>query len=172
MRNDPLCVFTVRGIPVSANAMYGTRSDGRRFLTKAARAWKKIVSEEAWVMWHEQVKQHYSASHLLVGETLQVVCTFYGVPQMDVDNLLKCTIDGLKTGIGIDDKYFNDVKAERGHSTASTAKGAVITITAQSVEALFTQDRPFLDAETIAPIGRGIARRAAKKRKSATRRAS
>ena len=179
--NQPLCTITVHGKPVSTNAMYGTARNGRRYLTKAARAWKKIVCEEAWLAWLDLHRT--DAALNLIGETMRVHCVFFGVAA-DVDNLLKCTLDGLKDGIGIDDRYFQAVKATRGRrSKSAPAQGAVITVWAESIETLFSDQAetpedffsaklPFLEPETIKHLEAVVDRAVAEGLRRTLRRAS
>jgi Holliday junction resolvase RusA-like endonuclease len=158
MNNDtPVCTITVAGHPVSVNTMYATASNGRRYLTKAARAWKRIVRDEAWVAWLQRPRRN---EHLIT-ETFRVRCTFFGV-RSDVDNLLKCTLDGLKKAIGVDDRYFVEVKAQRGKRPAKATQGAIIDIWADSVESLFGDATPFLEPDAVAAAGRAVDRAIAK----------
>lgn len=102
------------GRPVSVNHAYGSGGRGRcsrrRYLHAEAREWRDAVRDET-------IKARLSARENALraaGYTLplRVVCTFYGT-RADADNLLKLTVDGLKAGLGIDDKHYAQIEAEK-----------------------------------------------------------
>lgn len=100
----PVLTIEVPGRAVSANARLGyNRHTGAKYLTKAARLWKEAVAEHAWF---ECGKGHIDALHLAL--PLRIVIHVYGT-QLDSDNANKLILDGLKEGIGIDDKHYQSV---------------------------------------------------------------
>src|SRR5579859_3929763 len=95
----------VPGKPVSVNAMYRNNARGGKYLAPAAMAWKSLVCLKT-----REAKNLRSDKMNI--QPLTVVCTFWGMRQnADADNLLKCTLDGLAIGLGIDDKHFTKVMA-------------------------------------------------------------
>lgn len=103
----------VEGQPVSVNAMYGSRLAGSvngptKFLTAAAKAWRDAVAAETRT---ERLTAGENPSKpALYTLPLKVACLFYG-SRADADNLLKLTLDGLKEGLGIDDRHFAVVES-------------------------------------------------------------
>lgn len=102
----------VKGTPVSTNHMYGSTRHQARFLTQPAMAWREAVSSET-------VSARLDAGESSASVTtkpapyhlpLKIGCVFYG-SRADADNLLKLTIDGLKEGLGIDDRHFAVVES-------------------------------------------------------------
>lgn len=101
------------GHPVSVNHAYGSGGYGRsrwRYLQAEAREWRNAVRDET-------IKARLSARENPLRAAayrlpLRVVCTFYGT-RADADNLLKLTVDGLKAGLGIDDKHYAQIEAEK-----------------------------------------------------------
>lgn len=119
--DTPLLTITVRGKPVSANSMYRHTARGV-FLTTAAKEWKACVTGEAWLACREL----RFVPKVTPGTTYRIVCTFYGV-KGDVDNMVKTTIDGLKEGIGVDDRYYSTIEAHKGEDGA-IKQGARIVV--------------------------------------------
>ena len=114
----PLLRIFVAGHPVSTNQMYGSRGGAAKHLTPAAWAWRESVaiSTMRW-RYAEGAKR----------PNLAVSCIFSGV-QADVDNLLKLTLDGLKAGLMVDDRYVTRICAERLPYSRSDEKGAWIEV--------------------------------------------
>ncbi len=113
--------FYVEGTPVSANAMYrvSRRGHGARYLSREASAWRDSVFAETQVALI--VAGHTTTDPRLPFRTpLKVACIFYG-SRADADNLLKLTLDGLKEGLGIDDRHFAAV--ESGKAPTFTRNG-------------------------------------------------
>lgn len=101
----PVLSVFVAGKPVSVNRQYGQRRTGGRYLTPAAKAWIQSV-------WVETLMERHLTGWAAPTprRNLQVTCTFYGV-RGDADNYLKATLDGLKIGLTVDDRYFSPVTA-------------------------------------------------------------
>lgn len=123
---DPVLTIEVPGRAVSANARLGyNRHTGRKFLTKAARDWKLTVAEYAENAWIWQIGPDFPEP------PYRIVCHVYGT-RADVDNLSKLILDGLKEGIGIDDKHFRTVEM---HATAKGMKQPRTVIEVYEAEA-------------------------------------
>jgi len=128
----PLLRVFVAGNPVSTNHMYGGRGhSSAKHLTAEARAWREAVSycTMAWRYAPEVPRPN-----------LAVSCTFIGA-RADVDNLLKLTLDGLKDGLLVDDRYVMKVCAEKRPLSAGTERGAWIEVS-ELPPAQHTQPRP------------------------------
>jgi Holliday junction resolvase RusA-like endonuclease len=112
--SEPILRIEVPGRAVSANARLGyNRHTERKFLTKEARAWKKTVAECAWASCVAQGKAWSVHPY-----PLRIVCHVYGT-RADADNLSKLLLDGLKEGIGVDDRHYRTVEM---HATAKGLK--------------------------------------------------
>jgi Holliday junction resolvase RusA-like endonuclease len=103
----PDVVFYVPGKPVSVNRMYANGRNGKKYLTAAADAWETLV---AYISRSACAELRADIRRGAVALPLRIRCTFYGT-RCDADNLLKTTLDGLKVGLGIDDKHFSPVEA-------------------------------------------------------------
>lgn len=114
----PLLRTFVAGHPVSTNQMYGSRGGAAKHLTPAAWAWRESVALST-------MRWRYAAG--AKRPNLAVSCVFSGV-QADVDNLLKLTLDGLKDGLMVDDRYITRVCAERLPYSRNDEKGAWIEV--------------------------------------------
>lgn len=102
----------VEGQPVSVNHLYGSTRRQARFLTEPAKEWRDAVTMEtlaARISAGDSVEPS-SGMGREYRIPLRVACIFYGV-RADVDNLLKLTLDGLKEGLGIDDRHFAVVES-------------------------------------------------------------
>lgn len=119
--DTPLLTITVRGKPCSANSMYRHTARGVH-LTTAAKEWKACVRDEAWI----EMRDTRAQLRMTLGACYHVVCIFYGV-KGDVDNMVKTTIDGLKEGIGVDDRYYSSIEAHKGEDGA-IKQGARIAV--------------------------------------------
>lgn len=110
----------VEGSPVSVNHMYGVARGRRqkRFLTEPARIWQQSVFAETQVALI--LAGQTSADPAVLRTPLKVACVFFGC-RADADNLLKLTLDGLKEGLGIDDRHFAVV--ESGKAPAFVRNG-------------------------------------------------
>jgi Holliday junction resolvase RusA-like endonuclease len=113
----------VPGKPVSVNAMYRNRANGGKYLAPAAVTWKSLVcikTREAKNLQNEKIST----------QPLTVICTFWGMrANTDADNLLKCTLDGLASGLGIDDKHFTKVMTVKAPKIKGINQdGAVIEV--------------------------------------------
>ena len=123
--NDPNLCIRIPGRPVSVNAMYKPNARGGKYLTLAALAWREMMCYKSREITH---KFRWAIAQGYLSIPLQVRCTFYGMrPNADADNLLKCTLDGLKLGLDIDDKHFAQVTAIKA-SDKRYPDGAVIEI--------------------------------------------
>lgn len=86
-------------IPPSVNGMYGKTKSGRRFLIPRAKDFKEgaivIVRNAAQLTEWRYVP----------GQRLRVVCTYFFKENrtIDLDNLLKLTLDALKEALHFDD---------------------------------------------------------------------
>ena len=100
----------VEGTPVSTNAMYGVgrRGRGARYLSREASEWRASVFAETQVAL--VVAGHPTRDPVRFRLPLKVACLFYG-SRADADSLLKLTLDGLKEGLGIDDRHFAVVES-------------------------------------------------------------
>lgn len=103
----PDAVFYVPGKPVSVNRMYANGRNGKKYLTAAADAWETLV---AYISRSATSELRADIRRGAVVFPLRIHCTFFGT-RCDADNLLKTTLDGLKLGLGIDDKHFSPVEA-------------------------------------------------------------
>ena len=129
----PLLSLFVQGKPVSVNSMYGLRgpkrpamaarpksqrkAPKRKYLTTEAQAWHDAVAYETMVKLGAQGRPR--------GE-VEVHCTFRGI-RGDVDNYAKLTLDGLKDGLKVDDRYFNPVVVRR-EPKRGRPQGALIEV--------------------------------------------
>ena len=94
----------VPGNPVSSNHMYGVRGyAAAKRLTPEAKQWRDDVANST-LAWRFAADAPRPA--------LSVACSFVGA-RADVDNLLKLTLDGLKLGLQVDDRYVVRVCAEK-----------------------------------------------------------
>jgi len=132
----PLLRVFVAGNPVGSNHMYGNRKTfdkamHTRHLTESARLWREAVSycTMPWRYAPEAQRPNLSVS-----------CIFLGA-RADVDNLLKLTLDGLKDGLLVDDRYVLKVCAEKRLLSAGTERGAWIEVS-ELPPAQHTQPRP------------------------------
>lgn len=126
--SNPDLRIRVPGKPVSSNHMYMRIKGGRLALTPAAIAWQAMICLKVREVTH---RFRWAIDQGLIGMPLTVECTHYG-SKADRDNLLKCTIDGLKKGLGIDDKHFN--VTSKYPRDKQYPDGAVIEIWASEVE--------------------------------------
>lgn len=116
----PLLRVWVAGKPISSNHIYGARGSGAaRRLTPEARAWREAVATSV-MPW--RLAEHAPRP------LLSVCCVFVGA-RADVDNLLKGTLDGLKEGLLVDDRYVVRVCAEKQPLARGGEKGAWIEVT-------------------------------------------
>lgn len=109
----------VPGHPASANHMYGARGQGAaRRLTPEARAWRDAVTllTARWRFPDDAPRP-----------ALAVCCVFLGA-RADVDNLLKLTLDGLKLGLAVDDRYITRLCAEKQPLPRGGMRGAWIAV--------------------------------------------
>lgn len=103
--------IVIAGRPVSSNHAYtpitrrGKQVPGVRVLTQAALDWRDAVADS--------VRQQYLIARAL--DDLPPVTSwprplrlslYYRHCKMDLDNSLKVTVDGIKRGLGVDDRYF------------------------------------------------------------------
>ena len=125
----PLLTIHVKGKPVSTNRMYRQSKWGGKYLSDEARAWQGAV----WTAAYERrmgIPRGSVHASFPPGATYRVVCTFFHV-RADVDNLLKSTVDGLKTGLHVDDRFFTTVEAHKS-SDKRQPQGALIEVYAAS----------------------------------------
>ena len=136
-QTPPLVIITVRGHPVSVNEMYGSRARGGRYLTPDARNWKYCVRDESAFAWHA-LRSAVFAPH-----SLRVRVNIFGW-RGDADNVLKLVLDGVKDGIGIDDRHYRHVEAVK--DVRAGFRGVEIHI----------WGTPLLDLELEAAVDRAI----------------
>jgi Holliday junction resolvase RusA-like endonuclease len=113
----------VAGNPVGSNHMYGNRKTfdkamHTRHLTESARLWREAIAVTVMPWRYAPEAQR---------PNLSVSCIFLGA-RADVDNLLKLTLDGLKDGLLVDDRFVLKVCAEKRPLSAGTEKGAWIEV--------------------------------------------
>jgi Holliday junction resolvase RusA-like endonuclease len=114
-----LLTIRVPGKTCSVNAMYRNRANGGKYLSTTAVEWKLLT------MLKTREAKHLHTVTLTT--PLTITCRFYGTRKnADVDNLLKCTLDGLASGLGINDKHFGTVTAIK--ATGAYKDGAVIEV--------------------------------------------
>jgi len=114
-------ILTIRvpGKPCSVNRMYASNGHGGKYLSTTAVEWKLLT------MLKTREAKHLRGVKLTT--PLTITCRFYGTRKnADVDNLLKCTLDGLASGLGINDKHFGTVTAIK--ATGTYTDGAVIEV--------------------------------------------
>jgi Holliday junction resolvase RusA-like endonuclease len=128
IKSDADVILHVPGKPISVNRMYGGRRDGTKFLTKEAEQWERFVCYMSRAA-TAHLRADIRAGALTL--PLRVRCTFYRT-RCDADNLLKATLDGLKAGLGIDDKHFAQVEAVKSPKVGDT----LIEIWATPVQAI------------------------------------
>jgi|GEM_PF-4997538 len=119
----PLLRVFVAGNPVGSNHMYGNRKTfdkamHTRHLTESARLWREAIAVTVMPWRYPREAQR---------PNLSVSCIFLGA-RADVDNLLKLTLDGLKDGLLVDDRYVLKVCAEKRPLSAGTEKGVWIEV--------------------------------------------
>jgi len=119
----PLLRVFVAGNPVGSNHMYGNRKTfdkamHTRHLTESARLWREAIAVTVMPWRYAPEAQR---------PNLSVSCIFLGA-RADVDNLLKLTLDGLKDGLLVDDRYVLKVCAEKRPLSAGTERGAWIEV--------------------------------------------
>lgn len=109
--DTPILSVFVPGKPVSENRMRRQARAGHLYLTPEARQWESDV--------HLTVREHINTAHYdepvaqpqTWAKPLRVRLTFTLARAGDVDNYVKCTLDGLKHGLGVDDRHFGTVEA-------------------------------------------------------------
>jgi len=97
--------FEIPAIPPSVNHYWKARGK-RRFLTKKAREWKRLVRGE--------VKRQLPKNHRLLTERLRVkviLCVRYR--RGDVDNRLKAILDAFNGLVWVDDRQVDFLSIER-----------------------------------------------------------
>lgn len=101
----------VAGQPCSANRMWRRGRQGHLYLTDAASAWELAIVADV----RQQLDwQRLRATWQDAGQPpLAVDLTFYGV-RGDLDNYAKCSLDGLKHALGIDDRHFAPITLHLG----------------------------------------------------------
>ncbi len=116
----PVLAFFVKGRPVLggsqperwrsisvSNHLHKPGRGTRRYNAPETREWIKCV----WV--ETLMERHLSGwEPPKPARKLAITCTFYGV-RGDADNYAKSTLDGLKIGLGLDDKWFNPVTVSK-----------------------------------------------------------
>ncbi len=103
----PVLSFFVLGRPVTTNHLHKPGRGTQRYNAPETREWIKCV----WV--ETLMERHLSGwEPPTPARKLAITCTFYGV-RGDADNYAKCTLDGLKIGLGLDDKWFNPVTVSK-----------------------------------------------------------
>lgn len=98
-------------LPPSVNHMYGTRKDGGKFLTAAARAWRDsatmiLRSANTW-------KDHSAIAAARSSQSLLAFRMQAFIPQSkmsrDIDNMAKICQDTVTRVVGIDDRHIVDL---------------------------------------------------------------
>lgn len=126
---QPYLRIFVPGKPVSVNRMYvagrGTNRHSGRRRTDDCVAWEQSV----WV----EVRKHMALLGLHGGtamrKPLRIDVEFFRIrANGDVDNYLKCTLDGLKDALRVDDRFYSSVTARRGVVTPTARQGALVTV--------------------------------------------
>lgn len=123
-RETPLLRVWVAGNPASGNHMYITRKAATgalkraKVMTPTATGWRDAVAV-ATMPWR--------FAESAPRPTLAVSCSFVGA-RADVDNLLKLTLDGLKMGLLVDDRYVMRVCAEKVPLPRDGERGAWIAV--------------------------------------------
>ena len=115
----PLLRVFVTGKPISSNDMYGARGSGAaRRLTPEARSWRDAVAASvlAW---------RFPAS--APRPILAVDCVFVGA-RADIDNLCKLVLDGVKTGLAVDDRFILRLVVEKQPLPRGGQRGAWIAV--------------------------------------------
>jgi len=116
----PLLRVFVPGKPVSTNLIYAARGYRHsRRLTDEAHAWRDAVtlSVMPWRLKSNAPRPTLAVSFVFIG------C------RSDVDNLIKTTLDGIKDGLAVDDRYVMKVCAEKRSLSAGAERGAWIEVT-------------------------------------------
>jgi hypothetical protein len=124
----PYLRIFVPGKPVSTNSMYasgrGRNKHGRR-RTDEAVAWQQAV----WVYTRSCMTQKRLRGGTTLRKPLRIDLEFYRLrANADVDNYIKCSIDGLKEALGVDDRFYDSVSAHRASWIPAQTQGAVITV--------------------------------------------
>lgn len=123
----PLLAIHVKGKPISVNRMYRQSRWGGKYLAPEAQAWQGAV----WTAAYEKrmgIPKGTARATFPPGATYRVVCTFFHIRgNADADNLLKLTLDGLKTGLHVDDRYFTTVEAHKSTDRLQP-QGALIEV--------------------------------------------
>ena len=123
----PLLAIHVKGKPISVNRMYRQSKWGGRYLAPEAQAWQGMVWTAAYEKRMGIPKGSVHATFPPDGR-YRVVCTFFHIRgNADADNLLKLTLDGLKTGLHVDDRFFTTVEAHKS-SDKRQPQGALIEV--------------------------------------------
>jgi Holliday junction resolvase RusA-like endonuclease len=124
----PYLMVFVAGKPVSVNMMYakgGGRNKYGKHLCNDAVAWEQTV-------WYEVVHSSTRRRPQLkqpLRIPLRIEIDLYRLrANADPDNYLKCTLDGIKHALRIDDRHFGDVRVRRAAATPDKRRGALITI--------------------------------------------
>ena len=123
-RETPLLRVWVAGNPASVNQMYITRKAATGALKRTK------VMRSAAVDWRDAVAvatMPWRFPESAPRPTLAVSCSFVGA-RADVDNLLKLTLDGLQTGLLVDDRYVMRVCAEKVPLAHEGERGAWIAV--------------------------------------------
>jgi Holliday junction resolvase RusA-like endonuclease len=121
----PLLRVFVPGAAASGNHMYINRKEatGQRkrikVHTQRAAQWIKDVAQSV---------QQWRFSEHAPRPRLAVSCTFLNT-KSDLDNLLKTTLDGLKIGLMVDDRYVVKLTAEKLPWVRNGERGAWIEVT-------------------------------------------
>lgn len=128
----PYLRIFVPGKPVSVNSMYtagrgGNRYGGRR-RTEAAQAWEQAV----WAYTRSAMTSKMLRGGTTLRKPLRIDLEFYRLrANSDVDNYVKCCLDGLKWALGVDDRFYDCVTARRAAVVCKPStypQGAVITV--------------------------------------------
>ena len=93
--------FTIPCLPPSVNSMYGKTKAGKRFLVAGARKFKDdsiMIARNA---------ANVDGWRYLAGQQLRIVFTYYFEDHrvIDLDNLLKLSLDAIKTALYFDDNW-------------------------------------------------------------------
>ncbi len=102
-----LLTFTIP-LPVSLNNAYPTSKNGRRFLSKAGKAFK---DETSVIVWLAESDADWEAGDGALG--IRLMMWFPNKRRADIDNRIKLALDSIAEALGVDDSQFDELHVYR-----------------------------------------------------------
>ncbi len=99
--------FTI-ALPVSLNNAYPTAKNGRRFLSKAGKAFK---DETSVIVWLAESDADWKAGDGPLG--IRLMMWFPNKRRADIDNRIKLALDSVAGALGVDDSRFDELHVYR-----------------------------------------------------------